>query len=54
MLLDFPIVFVIVVGTQVKHDVVENSAQVSDLVVLHLHLRNSQGFLVLLCNEMSS
>ena len=31
------------VGTQVKHNIVENSAEVFDLAVLHLHMRNSHG-----------
>ena len=37
-----------------KHTVVENYALVLDLVVLHLHMRNSHGSLVLVCNELAS
>ena len=33
-----------VLGTHVKHTVVENSAVVLDLIVLHHHMRNSHGF----------
>ena len=44
MLSNFHVVaIVIVVGTQVKHNVVETSAQVFDLVVLLLYKRNSHG-----------
>ena len=37
-----------------KQIVVENSALVFDLIVLHLHMRNSHGSLVLVCNELAS
>ena len=43
-----------VLGTNVKHIVVENSALVLDLILLHLHMRNSHGSLVLVCNRMAS
>ena len=33
----------VVLGTHVKNTVVENSTSVLDLVVLHLHMRNSHG-----------
>ena len=42
-----------VLGTHVEHTVVENSALVFDLVVLHLHMRNSHGSLVLMCNGLA-
>ena len=45
---------VVVLGTPVKHTVVENSTLVLDLAVLHLHMRNSHGSLVLVCNELAS
>ena len=32
-----------VLGTHVEHTVVENSALVLDLAVLHFHMRNSHG-----------
>ena len=32
-----------ILGTHVKHIVVENYALVLDLAVLHLHMRNSHG-----------
>ena len=41
---------VAVLGTLVKHIVVV----VLDLAVLHLHIRNSHGSLVLVCNELAS
>ena len=37
------VVVVVVVGTQVKHSVVDNSAQVYDLLMLIPHMRNSHG-----------
>ena len=41
---DFLVVIVVVViGTQVKHNVVENSTEVFDLVMLHPHIINSHG-----------
>ena len=40
-------------GTHVEHTVVENSALVLDLVVLHLYMRNSHGSLVLMCNGLA-
>ena len=43
-----------ILGTPVKHTIVENSALVLDLAVLHLHMRNSHGSLVLVCNELAS
>ena len=42
----------VVLGTHVEHTVVENSALVLDLAVLHLHMRNSHGSLVLVCNGL--
>ena len=39
-------------GTHVEHTVVENSALVLDLAVLHLHMRNSHGSLVLVCSGL--
>ena len=42
-----------VLGTHVEHTVVENSALVLDLAVLHLHMRNSHGSLVLVCNGLA-
>ena len=45
---------VVIVGTQVKHNVVKNSAQVFDLVVLLPHMRNSRGSKVLVSNELAS
>ena len=45
---------VVVLGTPMRHIVVENSTLVLDLVVLHLHMRNSHGSLVLVCNELAS
>ena len=44
----------VVLGTLMKHSVVENSALVLDIVVLHLHMRNSHGSLVLVCNKLAS
>ena len=41
---------VAVLGTLVKHIVVV----VLDLAELHLHIRNSHGSLVLVCNELAS
>ena len=35
-----------------EHTVVDSSAHVSDLVVLHLHMRNSHGSSVLVCNGL--
>ena len=43
-----------VLGTLVKHTVVENSALVLDFSILHLHMRNSHDSLVLVCNELAS
>ena len=43
-----------ILGTLVKHTVVENSALVLDLAMLHLHMRNYSGSLVLVCNELAS
>ena len=40
--------------TPVKHTVIDNSALVLDLAMLHLHIRNSHGSLVLVCNELAS
>ena len=40
-------------GTHVQHTVVENSTLVLDLAVLHLHMRNSTGSLVLVCNGLA-
>ena len=40
-------------GTHVEHTIVENSALVLDLAVLHLHMRNSYGSLVLVCNGLA-
>ena len=37
-----------------EHTVVENSALVLDLVVLHLYMRNFHDSLVLVCNELAS
>ena len=44
----------VVLGTLVKHTVVENSVLVLDLAMLHLHMRNSHGSLVLVCIELAS
>ena len=41
-----------VLGTHLEHTVIENSALVLDLAVLHLHMRNSYGSLVMVCNEL--
>ena len=41
-----------VLGTHVEHTVVENSALVLDLAMLRLHMRNSHGSLVLVCNRL--
>ena len=55
LLSDFLVVVVIiVVGTQVKHSVVEKFSQVFDLVVLLPHMRNSNGSSILVCNELAS
>ena len=43
---------VVVLGTHVKHTIVENSALVLDLAVLHLHMINSHGSLELVCNGL--
>ena len=43
----------VVLGTHVEHNVVENSTLVMDLAVLHLHMRNSHGSLVLVCNGLA-
>ena len=43
----------IVLGTHVEHIVVQNSALVLDLAVFHLHMRNSHGSLVLVCNGLA-
>ena len=43
-----------VLGTPMKHTVVENYALVLDLVVLHHPIRNSNGSLMLVCNELAS
>ena len=45
---------VVVVRTRVKDNVVENSAQVFNLVVLLPHMRNSHGSSVLACDELAS
>ena len=37
----------VVLGTDVEHTIVENSALVLGLAVLHLHIRIYHGFLVL-------
>ena len=42
-----------ILGTHVENTVVENSTLVLDLVVLHLHIRNSHGSLVLVCNGLA-
>ena len=42
-----------VLGAHVEHTVVENSTLVLDLVVLQLHMRNSHGSLVLVCNGLA-
>ena len=42
-----------VLGTHVEHTIVENSALVLDPVVLHLHMRNSHGSLVLVCDGLA-
>ena len=44
---------VVILGTHVEHTIVENSALVLDLAMLHLHMRNSHGFLVLVCNGLA-
>ena len=44
----------VVLRTPMKHIVVENYALVFDLAVLHLHMRNSHGSLVMVCNELAS
>ena len=44
---------VAVLGTHVEHTVVENFALVLDLAVLYLHMRNSHGSLVLVCNGLA-
>ena len=49
----FDTLVVVVLGTHVEHTVVENSALVLDLSVLHLHVRNSHGSLVLVCNGLA-
>ena len=51
-LLSNSLVFVIL-GTHVEHTIVENSALVLDLAMFHLHMRNSHGFLVLVCNGLA-
>ena len=43
-----------VLGTHVEHTIVENSALVLDLAMLHLHMRNSHSSLVLVCNGLAS
>ena len=43
---------VVVLGTHVEHTIVENSALVLDLVMFHLHMRNSHGSLLLVCNGL--
>ena len=43
---------VAVLGTHVEHTVVENSALVLDLAMLHLHMRKPHGSLVLVCNGL--
>ena len=43
----------IVLGTQVEHNVVENSTLVLDLAIVHLHMRNSHGSLVMVCNGLA-
>ena len=42
-----------ILRTHVEHTVVENCALVLDLAVLHLHMRNSHGSLVLVCNGLA-
>ena len=55
LLYDFLVVIVIiVVGSQVKHNVVEKFSQVFDLVVLLPHMKNSHGSSILVCNELAS
>ena len=39
----FDSLVVAILGTHMEHTVIENSALVLDLVVLHLHMRNSHG-----------
>ena len=43
-----------VLRTHVEHTIVENSALVLDLAMLHLHMRNSHSSLVLVCNGLAS
>ena len=43
-----------VLGTPVKLTIIENSALVLDLAMLHLHMRNSHDYLLLVCNELAS
>ena len=45
---------IVVLRTHVEQTVVGNSALVLDLTMLHLHMRNSHGSLVLVCNELAS
>ena len=40
--------------THVEHTLVENSALVLDLAMIHLHMRNSHNSLVLVCNGLAS
>ena len=40
----------VVLGTYVEHTVVENSALILDLAVLHLYMKHSHGSLLLVCN----
>ena len=44
---------VVVLGTHMKHTIIENFTLVLDLVVLYLHMRNSYGSLVLVCNGLA-
>ena len=48
----FDSLVVVVLRAYVEHTVVENSALVLDLAVLHLHMRNFHGSLVLVCNGL--
>ena len=43
-----------ILGTPMKHIIVENSALVLELAVLYLHMINSHGSLMLVCNELAS
>ena len=50
---DFLLSDFLVLGTHVEHTVVENSVLVLDLDLLHLHVRNSHGSLVLVYNGLA-